>query len=532
MIFASKAFALFLPVVLLAYHLAPGRARKYRVLLLASWAFYAYVPPHYWPVLFALTVLDYSAGLGIGRAATPATRHVWLAASVTANLGLLFAFKYTPFAYDTAGTVALTALGVPLPAADVGHGAGPGHQLPHVPGHQLHRGRAPPADPAGDELRRLRAVRGVLPATGGRPGRPGGGLLAPDGHAAGGHPGAGGRRVSAVRRRAGQETGDRRPPRRRVRPPGVRRPRLGSTGTAHRWAVVGWAVQIYCDFSGYTDMARGCAKLFGFELPENFNGCRTWRPASPTSGGGGTCRCRPGCGTTSTTRWAAAAGRACGRTRTCWCCSCCAACGTGRRGTGSSTACINGVLMCLHRAYDRAVTGVPTLDRVRASAAVGGGGVGGDDVPVPDLPGAGPAGRAGPAGSCDDAVGRRGRGRLAGRGRRRCRRWCRCWWPRAGRATAGGCCPGGRGAAGSGARGGADGRGGGVRGGGGGVRAGGGEDVYLRAVLTATVRRIASPPGGRSETQLGSTRVRTAGPPRRGRSPARLAPPLREGAGG
>ena len=30
--------------------------------------------------------------------------------------------------------------------------------------------------------------------------------------------------------------------------------------------------RIYCDFSGYTDMARGMAKLMGYEIPENFSG--------------------------------------------------------------------------------------------------------------------------------------------------------------------------------------------------------------------------------------------------------------------
>jgi D-alanyl-lipoteichoic acid acyltransferase DltB (MBOAT superfamily) len=33
---------------------------------------------------------------------------------------------------------------------------------------------------------------------------------------------------------------------------------------------MGYAVQIYCDFSGYTDMAIGSALLLGFKLPENF----------------------------------------------------------------------------------------------------------------------------------------------------------------------------------------------------------------------------------------------------------------------
>src|SRR5207302_843378 len=39
----------------------------------------------------------------------------------------------------------------------------------------------------------------------------------------------------------------------------------------HRWAVLAYAAQIYCDFSGYSDLAIGCAKWFGFELPMNFN---------------------------------------------------------------------------------------------------------------------------------------------------------------------------------------------------------------------------------------------------------------------
>jgi D-alanyl-lipoteichoic acid acyltransferase DltB (MBOAT superfamily) len=36
-------------------------------------------------------------------------------------------------------------------------------------------------------------------------------------------------------------------------------------------AVYGYALQIYFDFSGYSDMAIGMARLFGFRLPENFN---------------------------------------------------------------------------------------------------------------------------------------------------------------------------------------------------------------------------------------------------------------------
>lgn len=35
--------------------------------------------------------------------------------------------------------------------------------------------------------------------------------------------------------------------------------------------VLAYSIQIFCNFSGYTDMARGVGKMLGFELPQNFN---------------------------------------------------------------------------------------------------------------------------------------------------------------------------------------------------------------------------------------------------------------------
>ena len=37
------------------------------------------------------------------------------------------------------------------------------------------------------------------------------------------------------------------------------------------WGAVCFGIQIYCDFSGYTDIAIGSARLFGIEIPENFD---------------------------------------------------------------------------------------------------------------------------------------------------------------------------------------------------------------------------------------------------------------------
>lgn len=43
------------------------------------------------------------------------------------------------------------------------------------------------------------------------------------------------------------------------------------SGFENLMGVVGYSVQIYCDFSGYSDMSIGIAALMGIQLPENFN---------------------------------------------------------------------------------------------------------------------------------------------------------------------------------------------------------------------------------------------------------------------
>ncbi len=46
---------------------------------------------------------------------------------------------------------------------------------------------------------------------------------------------------------------------------------LSYTGFESLMALYGYSLQVYCDFSGYTDMAIGIALLMGFHLPTNFN---------------------------------------------------------------------------------------------------------------------------------------------------------------------------------------------------------------------------------------------------------------------
>ena len=83
------------------------------------------------------------------------------------------------------------------------------------------------------------------------------------------------------------------------------------------FAIWGYAVQIYADFSGYTDIAIGLALLMGFRFPVNFR-ARTRPSTSRTSGAGGTSPCRSGCATTSTSRSAATGGASGASRSTSW----------------------------------------------------------------------------------------------------------------------------------------------------------------------------------------------------------------------
>lgn len=47
---------------------------------------------------------------------------------------------------------------------------------------------------------------------------------------------------------------------------------LEYSGLTNFLAAVGYAIRVYGDFSGYTDIARGSAYLLGFHIPENFDG--------------------------------------------------------------------------------------------------------------------------------------------------------------------------------------------------------------------------------------------------------------------
>jgi D-alanyl-lipoteichoic acid acyltransferase DltB (MBOAT superfamily) len=95
MLFNSINFLIFFPVVTIAYFLLPQRFR-WLLLLLASCYFYmAFIPAFILVLVFTITV-DYVAGIAIEGAEGKRRKH-YLIASIIANVGVLFFFKYFNF---------------------------------------------------------------------------------------------------------------------------------------------------------------------------------------------------------------------------------------------------------------------------------------------------------------------------------------------------------------------------------------------------------------------------------------------------
>lgn len=111
MVFSSMVFmCIFLPVVFILHCILPGIRLKNALLLLASVLFYAYGEPVYIILLFVSTLLNYFCACLIESSKY---KKVILTLAVICNLGILVVFKYTDFILGTVNT--LTGLHLPLP---------------------------------------------------------------------------------------------------------------------------------------------------------------------------------------------------------------------------------------------------------------------------------------------------------------------------------------------------------------------------------------------------------------------------------
>ena len=268
MTFNSIRFLVFLAAVVPLFYALRHRFR-WILLLGASIYFYMCWRPEYIVLLLASAVVDYWAGLRMGAQPEKEARKPYLYVSLVSNLGLLFAFKYLGFLNDSARTVAeLIGSSWPIPHLDILLPVGisfytfqtMSYSLDVYYGRQVperHFGIfllfvsyfpqlvAGPIERAGNLLHQLKARVAFDP-----------------------HRMASGAKMMFWGLFKKVMIAD------RVAPmvDHVYNNPMDHSGPAYVLATVLFAVQIYCDFSGYSHIAIGVARMMGVELMQNFEG--------------------------------------------------------------------------------------------------------------------------------------------------------------------------------------------------------------------------------------------------------------------
>jgi len=264
MLFNSTLFGMFLPVAVAGFWFLPFGFRKWWLLGI-SYIFYMSAVPKLASLLFLVTVINYLTGLWLDR--WPGKRKLGIWISVTLNLGILAYFKYANFLLDSymnlvqmlGGAREFDALSILLPVGISFYiFIGMSYSI------DCYRGTFKPVR----DFSLFACFLSFFPQL----------LAGPIVRA--------GQLIPQLRTAA--------PFRRDLFEEGLRLLMLGLfkkvlladklapianqgftgipnlTGTDAWVSALAFTFQIYFDFSGYTDIARGCAKLFGIELPENF----------------------------------------------------------------------------------------------------------------------------------------------------------------------------------------------------------------------------------------------------------------------
>jgi D-alanyl-lipoteichoic acid acyltransferase DltB (MBOAT superfamily) len=118
MLFNSIEFFAFFPLVTTLYFVVPHRWR-WALLLAASACFYMAFVPIYILILGFTIAVDYGAGILIERA-SGARRRAWLVMSLAANIGVLAVFKYWNFlAENSNGVLAALHVARPMPLLEI-----------------------------------------------------------------------------------------------------------------------------------------------------------------------------------------------------------------------------------------------------------------------------------------------------------------------------------------------------------------------------------------------------------------------------
>jgi D-alanyl-lipoteichoic acid acyltransferase DltB (MBOAT superfamily) len=263
--FNSLQYILFLALNVLLYYILPPKARNW-LLLLSSYYFYMCWNPKYALLMLLSTVITYACGLLVSRSVW-GRRRLWLALSFISNLSILFFFKYYNFVSSLFNRLSgMLGLGLSSPLLDVLLPVGISFYTFQALGYTMdvYRGDVPaernfadyalfvsffpqlvagPIERSGNILHQLKETHsfsidnlrdGALPVLWGLFKK----MVLADNLAV---------VVNTIYNSPSEHTG----------------PQLIlATGA--------FAIQIFCDFSSYSDIARGSARMLGFDLMENF----------------------------------------------------------------------------------------------------------------------------------------------------------------------------------------------------------------------------------------------------------------------
>lgn len=112
MLFNSFAFAIFLPVVFILYWIIPNRYR-WGVLLLSSYYFYMHWDAKFVFLILIVTTISFFCGLLIDKTEVKSKKRVYLLFSIICSLGVLFIFKYFNFFFESLSQMA-NYFGIPI----------------------------------------------------------------------------------------------------------------------------------------------------------------------------------------------------------------------------------------------------------------------------------------------------------------------------------------------------------------------------------------------------------------------------------
>lgn len=266
MLFNSYEFLVFFPIVVLLYFGVPHRFRSL-LLLVASYYFYMAWRAEYAVLLAASTLIDYSCGLRMARVPKPARRK-YLLLSLLTNLGLLFAFKYYGF-FSASAAAAAGLLGgsLHLPALDVLLPVGISFYTFQTLSYsiEVYQGSIP----AERNLIRFALYVSFFPQLVAGPIERAGALLPQleQRHSFDAERAANGLKMIAWGMFKKVVIADRLA----LVVDTVYNDPGGFGGFHYIVATVFFAYQIYCDFSGYSDIAIGAAMVLGIRLMTNFD---------------------------------------------------------------------------------------------------------------------------------------------------------------------------------------------------------------------------------------------------------------------